>query len=171
MMKNEIKILKNRISDIQQSVQFLSDSYDDLKMENKNLGQLLRRGAYLRIENIFIIGDININIDADSNLASEYLNVMAEFNFSSLINGTTRVQGNSQSSIDHIFHNNDNITNENCTSQIGEKLASNLRPPKKSTKDSTINKESSLKKSFFIKPVTETEIETTIHNREGWHTS
>ncbi|KAK9872854.1 hypothetical protein WA026_019643 [Henosepilachna vigintioctopunctata] len=47
---------------------------------------------------------------------------------------------------------------------IGEKLAMNLTPPKRSTKHSTTNKEISLKKFFFIKPVTETEIETTIAN-------
>lgn len=52
--------------------------------------------------NIFI-GDINIDILKTNIHTEEYLNIMAEFGFKSVINNCTRIQGLSQSCLDHIF--------------------------------------------------------------------
>lgn len=51
-----------------------------------------------------IVGDMNINIGLeDDEIVSEYLNILSENNFESMINKDTRVQGKSASCIDHIF--------------------------------------------------------------------
>lgn len=49
------------------------------------------------------VGDINIDILKNNEQSSEYLNIMANFGFESMINSPTRVQNQSQSCIDHIF--------------------------------------------------------------------
>lgn len=49
------------------------------------------------------VGDINIDILKTNLHSEEYLNIMAEFGFKSVINNCTRIQGTSQSCLDHIF--------------------------------------------------------------------
>nr|CAI5850592.1 unnamed protein product [Callosobruchus analis] len=51
----------------------------------------------------FIVGDINIAILDDTPHSNEYLNILRENNFISMINEETRVSGGSCSCIDHIF--------------------------------------------------------------------
>lgn len=55
-----------------------------------------------------IAGDLNINI-MDTNVSSDYLNIMASNNFISCINNFTRVTNTTKSCIDHIFTKNIDI--------------------------------------------------------------
>ena len=52
------------------------------------------------------VGDININIKKLSDTSQEYLDIFANFGFSSFINEFTRVSCETQSCIDHIFVKN-----------------------------------------------------------------
>ncbi|KAJ8947641.1 hypothetical protein NQ317_008848 [Molorchus minor] len=58
-----------------------------------------------------IMGDINIDIMDSNEISQEYLNIMAEWGYTSAINNYTRVQGNSKSCIDHLFFNIQNMPN------------------------------------------------------------
>lgn len=52
-----------------------------------------------------LIGDLNIDILKKCEDSDEYLNILSEFGYISLINCSTRIQGNASSCIDHIFLN------------------------------------------------------------------
>lgn len=52
--------------------------------------------------NIFL-GDINIDLLSKDDFSSQYLNIMNENGYLSVINSPTRVQGNSSTCLDHIF--------------------------------------------------------------------
>lgn len=53
-------------------------------------------------ENHFIIGDININKNDDTQKLNYYIDILSEYNLISVINGVnTRVRGDSASCIDH----------------------------------------------------------------------
>ena len=71
--------------------QFNIDLYNHLQQHSKNFDYGL------------IIGDINIDIMKNTEHASQYLDILSEFGYSSTINEYTRVQQNSKSCIDHIF--------------------------------------------------------------------
>lgn len=51
----------------------------------------------------FMVGDINIDINGNTEETNEYLNIMTENGYVSLINDNTRMVNNSKSCIDHIF--------------------------------------------------------------------
>lgn len=68
-------------------------------------------------EHVFIIGDINLDIlreEGNTNDTEEYLNILSEKGFHSLINKPTRVSNTSTSCIDHIFLKSKNF-DENST--------------------------------------------------------
>jgi len=54
---------------------------------------------------VILCGDMNINILDNSGDISDYLNILASFNFFSCINNFTRVTDVLNSCIDHIFIN------------------------------------------------------------------
>lgn len=63
---------------------------------------------YLNLNNTrsdfnFVVGDINMDILSNTDYAVDYLNVLYEHGYKSLINEHTRVQNNSKSCLDHIF--------------------------------------------------------------------
>lgn len=61
-----------------------------------------------------IIGDINIDIlEPGKDHIDEYINILTEYGFISLINDYTRVYKNSKSCVDHIFVKSREITNGN----------------------------------------------------------
>nr|CAI5837667.1 unnamed protein product [Callosobruchus analis] len=62
---------------------------------------LFKREKFFDIN--IVVGDINIDILDDTHHSNEYLNILRENNFVSMINEYTRVQGESRSCIDHIF--------------------------------------------------------------------
>lgn len=50
------------------------------------------------------MGDININLLENKNkLVNEYLNLLAEYGFMSMVNKPTRVKGTSNTCLDHVF--------------------------------------------------------------------
>lgn len=51
----------------------------------------------------FFVGDINIDIKSNKECAQNYLNILSELGFKSLINKPTRIKNESKSCIDHIF--------------------------------------------------------------------
>lgn len=55
------------------------------------------------LDNHIFIGDINLNINQENEIVFDYMNILSENNFVSLINKNTRIQGGSASCIDHIF--------------------------------------------------------------------
>lgn len=64
--------------------------------------------SYLRLNNIksdlcFFVGDLNIDILSNAEYTNEYLNILSEHGFKSLINEHTRIQNESKSCLDHIF--------------------------------------------------------------------
>lgn len=62
-------------------------------------------------ENIyFLVGDTNIDIQSNKDFCHNYLNVLSELGFKSLINSYTRVHNGSKSCIDHIF-----VKNKKCS--------------------------------------------------------
>lgn len=67
------------------------------------LGSLLKT---LKFDNSVIIGDININILEETRQSNDYLNLLSENGYSSLINTPTRVSDVSETCIDHIFLKN-----------------------------------------------------------------
>lgn len=82
----------------------------------EQLGNYLERTKNKFVKHHMIIGDINLNLlDDNDGTVSDYLNILAEYNFNSLINKTTREQNGSVSCIDHCFLKSTitNITN-NC---------------------------------------------------------
>jgi hypothetical protein len=70
-----------------------------------------------------IVGDMNLNLLENCNITNEYLSAVHLNGFRSFINKPTRVQGNSNSCIDHIFLKNRNTGNENV---IGTIIKSNI---------------------------------------------
>lgn len=59
--------------------------------------------------NMFV-GDININIESDSDYAQEYLNILNTYGFVSYINKHTRIQTEQESCLDHFFIKTDTCT-------------------------------------------------------------
>ncbi|KAJ8961937.1 hypothetical protein NQ314_005869 [Rhamnusium bicolor] len=66
-----------------------------------------------------IAGDVNINILSPNEISQEYLNILNAEQFISYINKPTRIQGNSQSCIDHFFIKS-SINEQNISSIIYE---------------------------------------------------
>ena len=67
----------------------------------------------LNVDFQIIIGDINIDLLCDNIKTQEYLNILNEKGFVSLINDIpTRIQENSRSCLDHIFIRVNNSTFE-----------------------------------------------------------
>lgn len=63
---------------------------------------------YLSLDNTrsdinFIVGDMNIDILSNTDYAIDYLNILYEHGYKSLINEHTRIQNESKSCLDHIF--------------------------------------------------------------------
>lgn len=79
----------------------------------KNYLQQKRNSVY---DSHIIVGDININIKLENDdTVSEYLTLLNEYNFISMINGNTREFENTASCIDHIFLNSKySDTREKC---------------------------------------------------------
>ena len=72
-----------------------------------SLSNILHNYNYNSIDHAFIIGDINIDIlSKNADYAEEYLNLLAEYDFVSVINKNTRVTNTFSSCIDHIFVKN-----------------------------------------------------------------
>ena len=67
---------------------------------NQELGNLLLN---LSFKNCVLIGDININILETGKLINDYLNILSENGFISMLNIPTRVTDISETCIDHIF--------------------------------------------------------------------
>jgi len=64
-------------------------------------------------DKVIICGDMNINILENSSDVSNYLNILASFNFISCIDSYTRVTDSTMSCIDHIFIRNIDISKAN----------------------------------------------------------
>jgi len=62
---------------------------------------------------VIICGDMNINILEKSSDVSNYLNILASYNFISCIDSYTRVTDNTKSCIDHIFIRNVDLSKAN----------------------------------------------------------
>lgn len=72
-----------------------------------NLSDILQNYNYNLIDYTFILGDINIDISSsNADCTEEYLNLLAEKGFVSIINKNTRVTNLSSTCIDHIFVKN-----------------------------------------------------------------
>lgn len=106
----EIKINKYKINILAIYRSPSTSEYDFVD----NLSELLNTYNFNSFDHFFIIGDINIDINGNrGNLdyAGEYLNLLSEKGFISLINKNTRVTDTSATCIDHIF-----LKSRSCTS-------------------------------------------------------
>ena len=72
-----------------QFVENLNVFFDKIKSKNVNFH--------------FFVGDVNIDIKSNTECLQDYLNLLSQYGFKSLINAPTRVQNGSKSCIDHIF--------------------------------------------------------------------
>jgi len=63
---------------------------------------------------MFICGDINIDLKKFNQIINDYLNLLAYHDFSSCINGYTRIDKNCKSNLDHIFIKQCPIENMNA---------------------------------------------------------
>lgn len=115
---NNIKLLeikinpKNTNESIIISAVYRSPS-TDISEFNRHLHSYLESIDIKRNNYNILIGDMNINILEKDEPTNEYLNILNEFGFVSMVNIPTRVQGNSRTCIDHIFvkSKNNNIDN------------------------------------------------------------
>nr|CAI5856382.1 unnamed protein product [Callosobruchus analis] len=65
----------------------------------KYLDEIVKGGVFAHI----LVGDMNIKINTESDCVHNYLNTLSEYNFVSMINKKTRVQGDTSNCLDHIF--------------------------------------------------------------------
>lgn len=102
---NEIKVIQLTTSYSNKSIQILaiyrSPSLCPFSF-NLGLSNFLKSCKKQYDINI-LIGDINIDILQDTDYSHEYLNILHEEGFKSMINDFTRVEHGSKSCIDHIF--------------------------------------------------------------------
>lgn len=78
----------------------------------------------LKIADNILIGDININLKSNNDTVSNYLNIMEEYGFLSLINKSTRVCGSSKSCIDHLFYNSKTKNEKDIVAAVYETFIS-----------------------------------------------
>jgi hypothetical protein len=69
-------------------------------------------------KNIILTGDININLDQSTNLVNEYCGLLHMNGLKSYINKPTRVQNDSVSTLDHIFHKDETSNYEDVVGVI-----------------------------------------------------
>lgn len=69
---------------------------------NKGLQEYMQENNDKNNYSIFV-GDINVDIMSSTDYTNEYLSILNEFGYTSVINGHTRVQGATATCIDHIF--------------------------------------------------------------------
>lgn len=86
-----------------------------------DLDRYLERTKQLNVFSQILVGDLNIKINTDSDIVQKYLNSLSEYNFISMINKYTRIQGSNGNCIDHIFLkcNVPNLVQE-CISMVFE---------------------------------------------------
>ena len=70
---------------------------------NLNLSDFFKNYSYDKNKIYFFTGDINIDICSHKKYSQDYLNVLSEMGYKSLIGKYTRIQGGSKTCIDHIF--------------------------------------------------------------------
>lgn len=70
---------------------------------NSNLQKYLFTLSKIKLNYHFLVGDINIDIKSNTDICQNYLNIMGEEGFRSLINSYTRIHHDSKTCIDHIF--------------------------------------------------------------------
>nr|CAI5828906.1 unnamed protein product [Callosobruchus analis] len=76
-----------------------------------------KQDAYSQI----LVGDMNIKINTNSNVVHDYLNLLSEHNYVSMINQLTRIHGVTGSCIDHIFLKCDKYNmHHDCLSMVFE---------------------------------------------------
>lgn len=86
---------------------------------NENLKYFLDKETKQKENLYFLVGDTNIDIKSNKEASQEYLNILSEAGFVSLINSYTRIKNGSQSCIDHIFMKKGN-GNPDCKSFVLE---------------------------------------------------
>ena len=67
----------------------------------RDINQYFLETRHTQIE--IFVGDININLNENSDVTAEYVALLGQHGFVSCINDATRCEGNSNSCIDHIF--------------------------------------------------------------------